>query len=162
MKTAVIYYSYEGNSALIAEEIRNVLGADLFELKTEDDTKREGFSKYFWGGRQVLTGKSPALKPCGINVDPYELLIIGFPVWAGSPAPALNSFLGEREIRGKRIALFCCHGGGKGKALEKLKARLPGNTFAGEIDFRNPLQQDRGEVTARLRGWLEALTAPAN
>ncbi|MFP3041538.1 flavodoxin [Treponema primitia] len=162
MKTLIIYYSYEGNSALVAGELKKAAGAgpsvcDILELKTEDDTKRTGFAKYLWGGKQVFTHKSPKLKPYTVNIEEYDLIILGAPVWAGSPAPALLSFLGETKISGKKLALFCCHAGGKGKALDKLKALLPGNTIAGEIDFINPAGQDRPALTKQIEEWVKGL-----
>lgn len=157
MKTAVIYYSYEGNCALIAELIKNVLGADLIELRTADDKKRQGFSKYLWGGRQVIMKETPSLKPYTVDPEAYDLIIIGTPVWAANPTPALNTFLGEQRIRNKKIALFCCHAGGKGKVFDKIKNKLPGNTFAGEIDFINPAKQERQEVVNKLNAWIKGL-----
>ncbi|MDR2757775.1 MAG: flavodoxin [Spirochaetaceae bacterium] len=157
MKTAVIYYSYEGNCALIAELIKNVLEADLIELRTADDKKRQGFSKYLWGGRQVIMKETPSLKPYTVDPEAYDLIIIGTPVWAANPTPALNTFLGEQRIRNKKIALFCCHAGGKGKVFDKIKNKLPGNTFAGEIDFINPAKQERQEVVNKLNAWIKGL-----
>ncbi|WP_010257294.1 flavodoxin family protein [Treponema primitia] len=157
MKTLVVYYSYEGNSALVADQIKTALGAEILELKTEDDTKRTGFAKYLWGGKQVITHKTPKLKPYTVTIEDYDLIILGAPVWAGSPAPALQSFLGETKISGKKLALFCCHAGGKGKSLDKLKTLLPGNTIVGEIDFVNPAGQDRAALTKQIAEWVKLL-----
>jgi flavodoxin len=158
MKTLVVYYSYEGSCALIAEHIKRAVQADMLELKPEDEKRRTGLTKYFWGGRQVMTHAHPKLKPYDFNPEPYDLIIIGSPVWAGSPAPALNTFLEEAKITGKKLALFCCHLGGKGKFFDKVKARLPGNTIAGEIDFIKPGGQDREGVVKRLEEWLRSLS----
>lgn len=157
MKTAVIYFSYEGNCEMIAEQIHKTLNADILPLHLEDDKTRKGLAKYFWGGRQVLLHKNPALKPYSIAIEQYDFIIIGAPVWAGSPAPPLNTFLEQTKIRGKKIALFCCHAGGKGKALEKLGAMVPGNTIVGEIDFVNPIKQDTQRVLGKLERWLQSL-----
>jgi flavodoxin len=155
MKAAVLYYSFDGSSALIAQALGKELGADLFPLELQDDKKRTGLAKYAWGGRQVFMKQSPALKPYSINPDQYELLIIGGPVWAGSPAPALRTFLGETKISGKKIALFLCHGGGPGKALDKLKSWLPGNTFIGAADFVTPVKQDPAKLSAKVKEWID-------
>ncbi|MFP3089447.1 flavodoxin [Treponema sp. TIM-1] len=157
MKTAVIYYSYEGNCALIAGLIKDALGSDLIELQTTEDKKPQGFSKYLWGGSQVLMKKTPSLKPYTIDPEAYDLIIIGTPVWAASPSPALNTFLGEQRIRNKKIALFCCHAGGRGKVFDKIKAKLPDNTFVGEIDFINPKKQQRQGVIDKLNEWIKGL-----
>jgi flavodoxin len=162
MKTLIVYYSYEGNSALVVEELKKAVGAapsvcDVLELKTEDDTWRTGLSKYFWGGKQVFSHKNPQLKPYTVTIEEYDLIILGAPVWAGTPAPALQSFIAETKISGKKLGLFCCHAGGKGKALDKLKALLPGNTIAAEIDFINPAKQDRTAVVKRIEEWVRTL-----
>ena len=157
MKTLIVYYSYEGNCACIAEKIKAALpDADTLRLTTAEDTARGFFTKYFWGGKQVLSGKKPALQPYSVDVNAYEFIIMGTPVWAWSYAPAMRSFLEKTKIEGKKIAFFCCHGGGKGKTLEKLEKALPGNTFLGHMDFREPLKHTRG-VEEKLAAWLTGL-----
>jgi flavodoxin len=157
MKTAVIYFSYDGNCEMIGEQIHKTLNADILRLHLEDDKIRNGLAKYFWVGCQVMLHKNPALKPYSITIEAYELIIIGAPVWAGSPAPPLNTFLEQTKITGKKIALFCCHAGGKGKALEKLRYMVSGNTIVGEIDFVNPTKQDKQGVIEKLESWLRSL-----
>jgi flavodoxin len=157
MKTAVIYYSCEGNCALVADILKTELNTDIFRLETLDDKKRKGISLMFWGGGQVFRGIKPPLKPLSVDINAYDLIILGTPVWAGSPTPAIASFLGKNTITGKKIALFCCHGGGKGKALDKLKAMLGGNTFIGEIDFMAPKKMDSAALKQKIGEWAKAL-----
>jgi flavodoxin len=159
MKTAVVFYSYDGNCTFVAEQVRTRLNADLVRLETRDTKRRGGFAKYFWGGSQVFMRAKPALKPYEFDPAAYELIIIGGPVWAGAPAPPLQTFLSETKISGKKIALFVCHAGGKGKALGQFRALLDGNAIAGEADFINPLRQESGEVTRRIEDWLKLIGA---
>jgi len=155
MKTALIYYSYEGNSALIAETIKACIAVDVYEIKTVDRKKRKGFAKFFWGGSQVFFGRKPALLPLSVDVNAYDLIILGTPVWASSPAPALVSFLSKNPISGKKLALYCCHLGGKGDVFEKIKSLLPGNTFVGEIDFQNTSSQDKTALKQKVSEWVK-------
>jgi flavodoxin len=157
MKTAVVYYSYEGNCAAAAERIGAALGADILSLKTVDAKKHKGFIKFAWGGSQVFMRKKPPLKPYDFNPGAYDLIVIGCPVWAASPAPPLRTFLAQTPITGKNIALFCCHAGGMGKALEKLKGLLSGNTFSGEINFVNPAGQDKETLGRQIDEWVKTL-----
>jgi flavodoxin len=158
MKTLIVYFSYEGNSALIAELIKAASpGADTLELKPVDSKKREGLAKFAWGGMLVMTHTKPKLKPYTVAINQYDLVILGTPVWAGSFSPAIDSFLSQTKISGKKLALYCCHAGGKGKALDKLKAALAGNTIAGEIDFINPRKLDREETAKRVQDWVGLL-----
>ena len=158
MKTAVIYYSYEGNSTLIAEIIKTAAKVDVFEIKTTDTKIRNGFAKIAWGVLQVMLKKKPALQDLSVDIASYDLIIFGTPVWAGSPAPAVVSFLDKTKISGKKLALFCCHGGGMGNVFDKLKALLPGNTFMEEIDFKYPAKEkDTGGLKQKIEEWLKRL-----
>ena len=157
MKTAVIFYSYEGDCALIAEKLAGALKADVFRIKTLDTKQRKGFAKYMWGGFQVTFGKKPPLQPLTVDVNAYDLIVLGTPVWAGSPAPAISSFLSGTKINGKKIAFYCCHAGGKRNVFSKLKAMLPGNTFSGEIDFINPAQKEIPDLDATLGKWVKTI-----
>ena len=159
MKTAVIFYSFEGHTARIADAVKTAANADVFEIKTTDTKKRTGFLKYLWGGGQAVRGKKPPIFPLQFDPGAYELIILGTPVWAGSPAPALVSFLDKTTIKGKKIALFCCHGGGMGKAFEKLKVLLAGNTIAGEIDFQFPSNDDSAALKQKISEWVKKIGA---
>jgi flavodoxin len=158
MKTAVIYFSYEGNCKLIAEHINASIPGDMVALQLEDAKTRKGMAKYLWGGRQVVLNQRPVLKPYTFDSAAYDLLFIGTPVWVGSPAPALDTFLEQTRITGKQIALFCCCAGGKGKVFDTLKRSLSDNTFVGEMVFINPMKQDRGTLATTIRLWLEELS----
>jgi flavodoxin len=160
MKTAVVYYSYDGNSLLVAEALKCYLQADVFRIETGDEKRRKGLAKYVWGGRQVFSHAKPALKPLALKPEDYDFIVIGGPVWAGSPAPALVSWLDAAKLKGKRIAFFLCHLGGRGKALEKLRALLEGNTVAGEIDLAGPRKMaENGELARRISDWVKTLGA---
>jgi flavodoxin len=157
MKTAVVFYSYSGNCAFVAEEIRTLLDADLVRLETADEKRREGFSKYLWGCSQVFMRKKPALKPYRFDAAAYDLIIIGAPVWAAAPAPPARTFLSEANLSGKKTALFVCHAGGRGNALDKLKALLAGSLIAGEADFLNSSGGNREESRRQIEQWVNTL-----
>jgi flavodoxin len=157
MKTAVVYYSLDGNCAFVAEQIKDGLNADLVRLYMQDDKKRRGFMKILWGGGMVFSHKKPPLKPYTFDPAAYELIVIGVPVWAGSPAPPIQTFLSETGISGKKIALFVCHGGGKGNALKTLKTLLSGNEIIAEADFVNA-RKNSGEVKRQIADWVKGIT----
>jgi len=155
MKSLVVYYSFEGNCDLIATLIQEEIGADLLRLKPIKDLKSKGFTKYMWGGKQALMKQKPELEKTDLVLEEYELIIIGTPVWAWNFSPAINTFLTENEIKNKKILLFCCHGGGPGKTLQKMRDRLEGNDLLGEADFFEPLGKDKTEVIEKVRTLCE-------
>lgn len=162
MKTLVVYYSLEGNTRAVAGAIASAVGADILELKPEKDMNPKGFMKFVWGGRQVVMGKEPKLTPLSFDAANYDLLFIGTPVWAFSYAPALRTFMKNVPLNGKKVGLFCCHGGGKGAVFRKLREALDGNTILGELDFVEPIRTDLTAAKSKADSWARRMAADAS
>jgi len=157
MKTAVVFYSYDGNCTFAAEQIGASLKADLVRIQTVDEKKRKGFLKILWGGAQVALGKIPPLKPVDFDAAAFDLIILGSPVWASSPAPAMKAFLSQAKLSGKKIALFMCHAGGMRDAMNKFKSVLTDNNIVSEIDFKEILKNQE-KAKLQIEEWAKALT----
>ncbi|MDR2942384.1 MAG: flavodoxin [Treponema sp.] len=156
MKTAVVFYSHDGNSKFIAKQIKSQTGADLIQLYTKDEKKRGKFASILWGCAMVFMNKKPPLKPYDFDPSPYDLIVFGAPVWAASPAPPIKTFLSQTVITGKKIALFVCHAGGKEDALDKFKALLSGNEIISAADFKNSLkniEEAQQQTSDWIKGW---------
>jgi flavodoxin len=154
----VIYYSFEGNTRYVAEQIAQAVGADLLELRTREEPQTKGFLKYAWGGAQVVMRRKPALEPWDVDLDAYQTLFIGTPVWAFTYAPPLRSFFATRTVRDKRIALFCTHEGGPVRTLLHMRRALEGNRIVGERGFLNPRAR-AAEVAEEARRWARETMA---
>jgi len=119
MKTAVVFYSYDGNCAFVAERIGALMNADLLCLRTKDEKRRCRVGRFFAACAMLLFQRRPALKPFDFDPTAYDLIIIGAPVWAASPAPPVQTFLSQVGITGKKGGSFCLscrrHGNGLGE-----------------------------------------------
>ncbi len=151
MKTAVIYYSLEGNMDLIAQEIGKNEAVDLYRLKLQKEYPTGKISKYVIGGKSAKFGECPKLINPTIDLSKYEAVIIGTPIWADTLAPPLNTFLADYDITGKKIILVATHrGGGADKCFEKIKSRLTGNQILDSFDFLEPKQQQDKNIDEKL------------
>ena len=121
-KTLVLFYSFEGNTKRVAELIASSIGADIEEIKPVKEMKSKGFSKFIWGGGQVVMNKKPKLKPLQVNLDDYKTILLGTPIWVGTFSPPISTLLENGYLKNKRIAYFFTHEGGADKAVEKVKA----------------------------------------
>ena len=156
MKKLVIYYSFEGNTKFIAENIAQAIDADILELKPVNNIKSHGLMKYVWGGKQVIFGNKPQLEKFDKNPQDYDLIVFGTPIWSFTYAPALATFLDENKLTGKKVGLFCCDGGNKGKTFIKLREVVKGNEILGEIEFKEPIKGDL-EKANRAKQWASLL-----
>ena len=92
-KTLVLFYSYEGSTRKIAELIASSIDADIEEIKPVKEMKSKGFAKYVWGGRQAAMRTQPKLEPLNVNLDDYDTIFLGSPVWAFTYSPPIRSLL---------------------------------------------------------------------
>lgn len=89
---------------------------------------RAGYSKmgmYLKGMPRALLGHKADIEPGVIDVSGYDAIIIGSPVWAGNPTPAINAAIDALQgIEGKTVFIYCTSRGSPQKTLEKIKAML--------------------------------------
>ena len=133
-KKLVVYYSNGGNTKFIADNIAGSVGADVVELKPKKDIPK-GFLGMVIGGFQAKFRAKPALLSYDKDPENYDIIYIGTPIWAGTFAPALNTFFKNERLVNKRIAFFCCYSGNEGTSIEDVKEALYQNIFLGEIGF---------------------------
>lgn len=137
-KVLVVYYSFEGATEMVAESISQALNLDILSIKPAKEIKSKGFSKYVWGGGQVVMGIVPKIEPIQIDLDEYDTILLGSPIWAGTFAPPLRTFLENNKVRNKRIAYFYTHDGGASLAVERAKdAITKHNTFITSLGLEN-------------------------
>jgi flavodoxin len=158
MKTLVVFYSLQGNTRLIAENIAQAVNADILVLKPKTDISPKGFIKYVWGGAAATMKTKPELLPWDTNIQKYDLIFIGTPVWAWTYAPALNTLFSTGSLSGKKTALFCCHGGGKGGIFAKMEKALTGNQVLGKIDFQDPLTNNTAINVGKAKEWAKEIS----
>lgn len=111
-KMLVLYYSQTSNTKAVAEEITKLLGADMEEIVAVNPYDGD-FQATIERGRQELEqGIMPEIQPIAADVAKYDVVFIGFPVWFGTYAPPIATFLNNVDLSGKKIVPFCTFGSG--------------------------------------------------
>jgi flavodoxin len=129
VKTLVVYYSRSGNTKKVAGMIARQLGADLEELV--DLKGRAGLLGWLRAGRDAMKDRTTDLGPLGHDPGDYDVIVVGSPVWAAHPAPAVNTFLNSQDLSGKQVALFCTMAGNGGEeTCANMKSILRGAEVA--------------------------------
>lgn len=156
MKGLVVFYSLEGHTKFIADIISEELDCDLLELRPKKEIPKTGFRKYLWGGKSALFNEKPSLINRTPNLNEYDTIFIGTPIWAGTYAPPVNTFISENKISEKNIVFFACHGGGGAKkCFDKLENALKDNTIIGTIDFED--SSNETEKRNKLKEWISSI-----
>jgi len=123
IRACVIFYSYSGVTRGIAEGIRNASGCDLIEVTTKNPYS--SFSVYTTGVLHSRKGACDPIEPEVIDVSGYDFLIIGTPVWAWKPSPAINAAVRAlKGCEGKMAVIFTTCSTQPGEALPILSKAL--------------------------------------
>lgn len=163
MKTAIVYYSLEGNTKYTADKIADLLKesceVDVFRLEPEQSYPDKGFKKFFWGGKSAVMAETPALKPYEFDATQYDRIILGTPVWASTFTPPIRTFINDNPtVKEKQIAVFTCFsGGGADKALAKLQKFLEIEKFTAELILVDPKVKVKEEDDALIAEFCEKL-----
>ncbi len=160
MKTAVVYYSLQGNIRYVAEKVSAKLGADLIELIPVKAYPDKGMKKFIWGGSAVTFKKKPELEPYSFNADDYDLVILGTPVWASGFTPPLRTFLEDNDLTGKKIAVIASSAGGDpSKCISTLQTAAKADSLAAELRLVNPKDDPSDEKEKQIDAFTEKIKA---
>ena len=131
MKTAVIYFSWSGNTRFAAETIAKKVGADIFEIKAETPYN-SGFGKCCDEAKPECYGKTlRPIKPiAGLDLVQYDVVFVGTPNWWGTMAPPVRTWVTKSKdaLKGKTVCIFQTHGGGGMQSIGKDFAEIVGGT----------------------------------
>ncbi|MFA4876763.1 MAG: metalloregulator ArsR/SmtB family transcription factor [Methanoregula sp.] len=158
IRSCVIFYSYTGVTRGIAEGICNSGGCDLIEVKTKKEYSN--FTAYTTGVLRSRKGACDPIVPEEIDVSGYDLLIIGTPVWAWKPAPAINAAVRAlRGCEGKMAVTFvtCCDQPGEAlpllaASLKERGIRVMDGISLAKADVKNPAVENEllGRIAAAV------------
>ena len=158
MKIALVYYSLDGNTAFAAEKIGLRLGADTLRLKPVKEYPTEKIAKYFWAGKSASFQESPKLMPYAFDINMYDVIILGTPIWAGTFAPPLRTFIRAQVWEGRKVALFaCCSGGGTEKCFQQLRNETHGSIKLPALRLIDPLRNPGEELDTAIAGFCEGI-----
>lgn len=155
MKTLVLFYTRTGNTEAIARAIADTLQADVEALADPEDYS--GALGYMRGGRDALAGRVADIAPLQHNPASYERLVIGQPVWAARPVPAVSGLAKRHALNQQALALFVTFdGGGAEGCLHRTAERFPGARLAGQASFKR-VGRHRDQCLAEARAWAKTL-----
>lgn len=156
-KKLVAFFSASGKTAGVAKTLAEAAGADLYEIKPEVPYTQEDLE---WNNPEARSGREmkdksfrPPIADKNANVEDYDVIFVGFPIWWYVAPTIINTFLESYDFSGKTIILFATSGGAWfGKTLEGLKGSVSDTAVIMEGKMLN------GRVSeAELANWVASL-----
>ena len=129
-KKLVAYFSASGTTRKIAEMIAQVAEADLYEIMPKQPYSKADLNWMDKKSRSSVEMSDKKFRPeisdIDVQVDKYDEIILGFPIWWYVAPTIINTFLESYDFSGKKIVLFATSGGsGFGNTVSELKPSAP-------------------------------------
>lgn len=119
-----------GNTKLVADEIQKVTGGDEFEIVANKNYDLPYNDLVNVAKEETEKGEKPSFKGEVKNIDDYDTVFIGGPIWWGTYPRVMFTFFDKYDLNGKTIIPFSTHeGSGLGSVVEDLKSLYPNATF---------------------------------
>ncbi len=152
----VAFFSASGVTAKLAEHMADAIGADRFEIEPVQKYTKADLNWMDKQSRSTIEMKDPASRPAIArvrdNMDDYDVVFVGFPIWWYVAPHIINTFLESYSFAGKTIVPFATSGGSDmGKTNEALATSCPGaKLVAGKV-----LKPDC--TSAELNAWVDGM-----
>ncbi len=111
-KILVLYYSQNGTTEKVAQEIAGKLNADIEAICSANPYDGDFGQTIERCNKEREAGIVPENLPLKLNPADYDVIFLGYPVWFGTYAPPVAYFLNNTDLSGKKIVPFCTFGSG--------------------------------------------------
>lgn len=155
-KALVAYFSATGTTKGVAEHIANGLNADIYEIVPEEPYTDADLDYNDNNSRTTIEMNDPDARPAISgsveNMEQYDIVFIGYPIWWYVAPTIINTFLESYDFSGKTIVPFATSGGsGMGNTNEKLAPSCPGAILMKGKMLNGLLSQEE------LKAWVKSL-----
>lgn len=159
-RVLVAYFSATGNTENIAGHLEAVLDADLYEIVPQNPYTSADLNYNNSDSRasreQNDADARPAISGSVDNMEDYDVVFLGYPIWWGQAPKIVYTFLENYNFEGKTIVPFCTSGSsGIGSSATNMHNLAPdanwlsGQRFSGSAD------------SSAIESWVDGLALPA-
>lgn len=139
-KTLVVYYSYTNSIETIVNDLRTQIDCDVVEIEPAEKGLQYEADNYKIGSALISAIRNnpddassyPAIDPVDVDLDQYDTVIIGAPLWWSQMAAPLQTYLFHNgaKMAGKDIGLIVSsHSSGISGVEDDLRRLVPEGRF---------------------------------
>ena len=149
-------YIEKGNTQIVAEIIADLTGGDLYHITTVEPYPDDYASMLTRAQEELDADARPELAGEPPNLDDYDVIMIGYPIWhAATPRPVLT-FLERYDLSGKKLVPFNTHeGSGQSGTVSEIEAHAPNAEMLEGIAIQGKVaQEDDSRTRDLVAEWL--------
>lgn len=131
MRKLVAYFSASGTTQQLAKRMASAVGADLYEITPAQKYSSADLDWTNKNSRSSIEMNDKSFRPAIAgkieNIEQYDIIYVGFPIWWYVAPTIINTFLENYDLSGKTIIPFATSGSsGMGNTNEELAPSCKG------------------------------------
>lgn len=131
----LVYFSYTGHTKYIAEIIKQNINCDVIRLEPVIPYSNDYNKVVNDEQNQESSDIIPEIKDINIDLDLYDTIIIGTPVWWYRSAPVIRAFLKKYDLSNKIIIPYATNAGWLGKTFNEIKNLCSNSKVVNEFNI---------------------------
>lgn len=154
-RALVVYYSWSdgGNTRQVAAQIAKNTQAPCEMITPVKKYSRKYAEVLKVARNELKQSKACPVKPLKHDLKKFDVIFIGSPIWFGTYAPPVRSFLQNNDLRNKKVYFFCTHGkGGPGRFFKEAAKLAPGAVIGNGFSCYGIHVK---KITPKIRAWLK-------
>lgn len=125
-KILVAYFSWGGTTRRMAQQIAEQTGGTLFEIEPVNPYPTEYTRCTEVALEERDSDARPAIKGSVEDMDSYDIVFIGCPVWWHTAPMIINTFTESYDFKGKTVVPFCTYASTyRDETLQKIVTLTP-------------------------------------
>lgn len=158
MKKIVVYYSYTGNTKKIANMIKEKLNCDILELTPKIPFSTDYQAVVDEYQNNSIQNKSVEINDIKIDLNQYDEIIVGTPVWWYTISPVVVTFLKNYNLDNKTIIPFATNAGWLGKTFKDIEKLCPNSKIEKEMNIVFESYSDKLKTNEKeIDNWIDKL-----
>lgn len=109
--TVVVNGEVLGNTQYVANLISEQTGGEIFRIEPITPYPTNHDDLLAQAAEEMNNDARPEINNAPENLDSYDMIFIGYPIWNSDLPPIINTFLEKYNFDGKTVIPFCTHGG---------------------------------------------------
>ena len=148
-----------GNTQVVAEYIAQQVGADSFHIETVTPYPADYDECCDVAKRELADNARPEISGSVENMDSYDIVFLGYPIWWGDMPMAVYTFIESYDFSSKVVIPFNTHeGSGASGTYSVISSALPNTRVLEGMAIQGKTAQEFNSDTEQaVRSWLDGL-----
>lgn len=156
-KVLIVYYSYSGVTEGVSKMLQEKTGGDVFELLPVEPYPDDMYETSDRAAGELESGNLPQLTGELPDLENYDVILVGGPVWSEKAASPVVSYLSQTDFGGKTVAPFWTYNSNEGAYKDNVISYIKNAKISDSLGLAHASSMEDTEMNQALDQWLDQI-----